>query len=187
MAGRKIVGILMGSPKDREHAAKVAEALRGRGWVRSPYSHIYVPHEAEDKTYVVNAGSVHRDVDGTISYAKRLSEIADGAGDRLIFLTCVGRRDEASGVISSYTGKRVVAVPPAAIEYGKYPDGVMVYPFSKEADRTIDITAAADWLNGEFDSPDWDATNAARKAEREKARQDLLNFRADLQDGKIEL
>ncbi|GEM_PF-5296648 len=188
MAGKNIVGLVMGSRKDVDpHSKLVAEELRKYGWARSEHGHIYVPSDPAEKVYTVNGGSVHRDLDGTVAYVNHLSDIADSAGDRLIFLTCVGRRDEASGVISSYTGKRVAAIPPAAVEYGKYPDGLMVFPFSKNADRSMDIAAGVAWINEEFKNPEWEALGATRKEEREKAKSDLLKFRDELQEGKIVL
>jgi hypothetical protein len=72
-------------------------------------------------------------------------------------------------VIASYTGKRVAACPPDAKEYGTYPKGVRVKTFSKDTDRGNDIVAALDWIEREFDNPNWDADNeTARNMHKDK-------------------
>jgi hypothetical protein len=104
---------------------------------------------------------------------------------RSIFLTCIGLRDEASGVIASYTGKRVAACPPDAKDYGKYPGGVRVVTFSKDAVRENDIVAALNWIETEFENLNWDTDDATARKTNEDKYKALETLRLKLEDGAI--
>lgn len=155
---KKVIHVLFGSEVDLPHVQKVTDHLKQRGW-----RYEKGPCDGE-KTYTVGAGSVHRDIYGTLGGALTLSFTYPPESFRSIFLTCIGLRDEASGVLSSYTGKRVVAIPPDIKEYGKYPKGVCVTAFSSNPDREKDIVAAMDWIETEFDNPNWNSDNEANNA-----------------------
>ena len=178
---RKIVGVLCGSRSDLGHVQKVTGVLKDRGWV-------YFPWDSEpsgERSYTVNAGSVHRLHDRTLEDVVRLSTYAKNESDKLIFVTCIGLNDDASGTIASYTGRRVVALPPDIKVYGRYPNGVRVYPFSTEG-RGEDIQRALDYLSDEFDNPYWVFDDEISRKYWEEARKNLLDFREEIKARKID-
>ncbi len=185
MTGKKLIGIVFGSKSDLEHVNNVTSQAKSRGWkyLSVGPDGIYVP--GNDRAYAVAAGSVHRDPIGTMNYASRLSKSVEDWGDKLIFLTCIGLRDEASGLISSYTGNRVIAVPPDAKEYGRYPNGVRVTPFSSQMPRDADIAAALERIEQEFESPGWGEDDELSMQAMVKARKALNETRMQIYSGEI--
>jgi len=177
---QKAIHMVFGSESDLEHVRKIIGYLNQRGW---KYTDMPLADNFE-KAYIIRAGSVHRDVMGTLNSAKALTEMTDGVY-RSIFLTCIGLRDEASGVTASYTGKRVVACPPDAKDYGKYPGGVRVVTFSNDAVRENDIVAALNWIETEFENPNWDADDATARKTNEDKHKALETLRLKLEDGAI--
>lgn len=182
---RNIIGIVAGSRKDLDHVRDVAAQLKNRGWTYSIWDSEVYSQATGGQVYTVFPGSVHRDAHETLNYVSRLSNVVRNNGNRLVYLTCIGLRDEGSGCIAGQTGRRVVAVPPDVKEYGRYPNGVRVYPFSKEMQRENDIVAALGWIQQEFESPNWDAEDIKHGDIRTKARAELLSFREDVLAGKM--
>jgi len=177
---RNVVSLIFGSEKDLPHIREVVQLFDSHGWRRMP-NDIYNPAVIDGQiAYGIAAGSAHRDLSGTIEYAQRISCNADERGDRLIFVTCIGINDDASGVIASQTGNRVVALPPDSKVYSPYPKGIAVYPFSEDQNRSQDITFASDWIQREFDNPEWDYADRQNWEARTKARGNLDTLRAKL-------
>jgi len=181
---RNVIGILFGSEVDVPHVKLIVDELERREWKRLT-SDGYSPDDK--KIYALEAGSVHRDLRGTLRYVTRFSRKVRETGDRLIYLTCIGINDDASGVIASQTGEIVVAVPPDSKRYPPYPKGVRVHPYSEEGDREIDINSALDRVEGEFVNNNWEVNYSASALLREKAREKLDVLRAGLSEGRIEL
>lgn len=190
---RKAVSVIFGSEKDLEHVKGVVGYLKTRGWGEPKHGfciygqELYMKSKKPVKACFVYPGSVHRDLDGTVNYVNGLSVAASDMGDRLVFLTCIGLNDDASGVIASSTGRRVFAVPPDSKNYNKYPSGVRVYPFSQKNERLDDIVAAVDALELEFDKKEWLAEDQEAEDKRTKARENLDNLRGKVYRGEIGL
>jgi len=174
---QKAIHMVFGSESDLEHVRKIIGELQTRGW-----KYTDAPSDSQ-KAYTIGAGSVHRDVEGTLNYVRTLA--AAYMNQQQIFLTCIGLRDEASGVIASYTGKRVVACPPDAKEYGKYPGGVRVVTFSKEPEREKDIASALNWIEAEFGSPNWGFENQSMQKIHDDKRAALNKLREKVEKGEI--
>jgi phosphoribosylcarboxyaminoimidazole (NCAIR) mutase len=184
---RKVIAVLFGSESDLDHVKKVTGALNERGWKYFPDHSVVAPaFDFRDMVYHVWPGSVHRDYKGTLGYVAAMSTEYKNVGDRLMFLTCIGLRDEASGCVSAATGNRVVALPPDSKAYlPKYPKGVRVYAFSGNSERNGDIADALRWIEHEFDSPSWDKDDAETEKSRSEARQKLDKLRERIEKGEI--
>ncbi len=179
---KKIVGVVFGSEKDLDHVHQVTGALRNHGWTYFPWD----SSPDVQKSYTVAAGSVHRDNEGTLERVRILSNYARHFDDKLIFLTCIGLNDDASGTISSQTGRRVIVLSPDVKVYSKYPSGVRVYTFSTKPNRSRDTERALEWLDMEFDNPNWSVEDANSEAARETARDNLKLLREKIERGEIE-
>jgi phosphoribosylcarboxyaminoimidazole (NCAIR) mutase len=188
MANAKVISLVFGSDSDLEHVKQLTAYLRGKNWVRSDKNGVYMPSDSAEKIYAVFPGSVHRDLDGTVEYARAMTKRAGILSDRLVFLTCIGLNDDASGVLASQSGKQVFAIPPDRKNYNKYPGGVRVYTFNTHEERGIDIAAGCEAIRLHFDeNPDWDKDDSEAAAKRENARKKLEKLREDLFSGRIEL
>jgi len=188
MAGNNVISLVFGSSSDLEHVKNLTSYLRLEGWLRSDKNGVYMPPDANKDIYSVFAGSVHRDLDGTVEYARDVSKRAETLNDRLIFLTCIGLNDDASGVIASQSGKRVFAIPPDKKNYNKYPGGVRVTTFSGQEDRKLDIAAGLEAIHLHFyENPDWDKEDAEAANKRKEAFEKLQKLRSDLFNGEIQL
>ncbi len=94
MSGQVV--ILMGSPRDAEHVAKITDVLESLG----------VP-------YVERVGSAHR----TPEHALTILREADESPEPVVFITVAGMSDALSGLSDSNVRSPVLACPPRSAEF----------------------------------------------------------------------